>query len=345
MNDTLLRHWHMLREIPRFPRRITTATLRERLRNAGYDATLRTIQRDLIKLSGPLPLLADNAKPQGWSWEANAQQMDLPTLEPQAALVFHLAEKYLRSMLPASTLDYLAPWFRTAGGVLDNQGNGLSEWRKKIRVLAPGQPLQPPVLDAGVQELVTQALLQNTCISIMYRPRGGKAGKEYVVNPLGLVVRDQTIYLVCTLWDYPDIKQLVLNRMHSATLLDKPAKQLKGFDLDEYIATGEFGWPTESGKTIQLVAEFSREAAVSIIERPMEKNQKVEDVDEKTVRLTATVPDTRELRSWLLGFGIQVEVIAPEGLRGEIRDAVLDLTRRYQYSGAKRRPRSLGLCE
>lgn len=329
MNDTLLRHWHMLREIPRFPRRIDTTTLRERLRNAGYEATLRTIQRDLIKLSGPLPLLADNAKPQGWSWEANAQQMDLPTLEPQAALVFHLAERYLRPLLPASTLEYLSPWFRTASGVLDNQGNGLSEWRKKVRVLAPGQPLQPPVLDAGAQEVVTQALLQNRRMSVTYRPRNGKAGKDYVVNPLGLVVRDQTLYLVCTLWDYQDIKQLVLNRMHSAELMDESAKLLKGFNLDDYIAEGEFGVPAVSGKKIRLVAEFSRGAAITIIERPMDKNQKVEDIDENTVRLTATVPDTSELRSWLLGFGNKVEVIEPEHLRSEIGQIVAELGRRY----------------
>lgn len=332
MNDTLLRHWRMLREIPRFPRKIDAATLEKRLENAGYTMSRRTIERDLVKLSRSLPLLADDAKPQGWSWRADAQQLDVPTLEPQAALVFHLAEKYLRPLLPASTLDYLSPWFRTASGVLDNQGNGLSEWRKKVRVLAPGQPLQPPVLDAAVQEVVTQALLQNLRISTKYRPRNGKEDKDYVVNPLGLVVRDQALYLVGTLWDYPDIKQLVLNRMHSATLQDESAKRLKGFNLDDYIASGEFGWPAESGKTINLVAEFSRDAAVTIIERPMEKNQKVEDVDGKTVRLTATVPDTRELRSWLLGFGNQVEVVAPESLRGEMRGAILALAKRYRRS-------------
>jgi hypothetical protein len=150
MNDTLLRHWHMLREVPRHPRRISTAELKRRLAAAGYETTLRTIQRDLLKLSSALPLLADDARPQGWSWEANAPQLDLPMLEPQAALVFHLAERYLQPMLPASTLDYLSPWFRAAAGVLDNQGNGLSAWRKKVRVLAPGQPRLPPVIDSEV---------------------------------------------------------------------------------------------------------------------------------------------------------------------------------------------------
>jgi predicted DNA-binding transcriptional regulator YafY len=330
MNDTLLRHWRMLREIPRYPRRISTAELKQRLATAGFETTQRTIQRDLVKLSGALPLLSDDSKPQGWSWEAHAPQMDLPTLEPQAALVFHLAERYLQPLLPASTLDYLSPWFRTASGVLDNQGNGLSAWRKKVRVLAPGQPMQPPVIDSEVQSVVTQALLLNRRIAVTYRPRGAKEYKDYEASPLGMVVRDQVIYLVCTLREYQDVKQLVLSRMHSARLLDTPARGLEGFDLDQYIAQGEFGIPLETGKTLKLVADFDRPVATGFIERPLDANQVIEDVDEKTVRLTATVLDTREIRRWLLEFGARAEVIEPESLRDEMKAVIDGMSRRYE---------------
>ena len=288
MNDTLLRHWRMLREIPRHPRKISTVELKQRLSAAGYETTLRTIQRDLIKLSGALPLLGDETSPQGWSWEAHAPQMDFPTLEPQAALVFHLAERYLQTLLPASTLDYLSPWFRTATGVLDNQGNGLSAWRNKVRVIAPGQPLLPPIIDSEVQSVVTQALLTNRRLDVTYRPRSSTEDKSYEANPLGLVVRDQVIYLVCTLRDYDDIMQLVLTRMVSAKLLETSARKVEGFDLDQYINQGSFDWPLETGRTLKLVADFDRPVARLFIERPLEENQVIEDIDEKTVRLTAT---------------------------------------------------------
>ena len=330
MNDALLRHWCMLREVPRHPRKISTSDLKQRLAAAGFETTLRTIQRDLIKLSGALPLRADDAKPQGWSWETHAPQLDLPTLEPQAALVFHLAERYLQPLLPASTLDYLSPWFRTASGVLDNQGNGLSAWRKKIRVLAPGQPMQPPEIDSEIQAVVTQALLLNRRIAVTYRRRNSKVDKEYEASPLGLVVRDQVIYLVCTLREYQDVKQLVLGRMKSAQLLDTPAKDLDGFDLDQYIAEGEFGMPLETGKTIKLVVDFDRPVAITFIERPLEANQKVQEIDEKTIRLTATVPDTKELRRWLLEFGARAEVIGPEALRNEMKAVIEGMTTRYK---------------
>ncbi|WNV04017.1 WYL domain-containing protein [Candidatus Methylospira mobilis] len=328
-NDTLLRHWRMLREIPRYPRRISTAEIKERLLAAGFDTTLRTIQRDLLKLSGSLPLLGDDSKPQGWSWQADATQLDLPTLEPQAALVFHLAERYLQPLLPASTLDYLSPWFRTAVGVLDNQGTELSAWRTKIRVLPSGQPMLPPVIDREVQSAVTQALLLNKRIAVTYRPRDAVEDKNYEVNPLGIVVRDQVIYLVCTLREYNDIKQLVLNRMRSAQLLNIPARKLKGFDLEQYISQGEFGFPLETGRIITLVADFDRAAANGFIERPLAANQVTENIDEKTVRLTATVPDTNELRRWLLGFGAHAVVLAPATLKADIMNTISDMHQRY----------------
>lgn len=64
--ETLLRQWAMLRFIPRHPRRIDTGRLRAELQKQGYEITLRTIQRDLNKLSAVLPLVCDQSKPQGW---------------------------------------------------------------------------------------------------------------------------------------------------------------------------------------------------------------------------------------------------------------------------------------
>lgn len=328
-NDTLLRQWRMLREIPRYPRRISTADIRARLLAAGFESTLRTIQRDLIKLSSSLPLIGDDSKPQGWSWQADAAQLDLPTLEPQAALVFHLAERYLQPLLPASTLEYLSPWFRTAMGVLDKQGTDLSTWRSKVRVLALGQPTLPPCIDRDIQSVVTQALLQSKRIAVTYRSRDAIADKTYEVSPLAMVVRDQIIYLVCTLREYSDVKQLVLSRMRSAQILEKPARESENFDIDRYISHGAFGFPLELGRTITLVADFRRTVANGFLERPLDVSQITEDIGENTVRLTVTVPDTAELRRWLLGFGAQAVVLSPATLRDEMKKLISEMHHRY----------------
>ena len=49
-NDTLLRQWHMLRMIPRYPLKITTKQLLDKLTRESYNVSKRTVERDLQTL-------------------------------------------------------------------------------------------------------------------------------------------------------------------------------------------------------------------------------------------------------------------------------------------------------
>ena len=75
MADNFLRYLMLLREIPRAPKRVDTATLARRLEERGIGVTRRTLQRDLERLSATFPLACDDAtKPYGWSWvDGNAR--------------------------------------------------------------------------------------------------------------------------------------------------------------------------------------------------------------------------------------------------------------------------------
>lgn len=57
MSNTAVRYLTMLRMVPRFPKSITTTELAERLEDHGFSVTMRSIQRDLEKLSTDFPLL------------------------------------------------------------------------------------------------------------------------------------------------------------------------------------------------------------------------------------------------------------------------------------------------
>lgn len=318
MSATLPRIMAMLRHIPRYPRRIDTTTLQQRLSSAGYAISQRSIQRDLNDLCRILPLMSDNARPQGWSWQADAEQFHLPFLEPQAALTFHLVQRYLHTLLPESTLAYLAPWFRTATNVLEASNNGMTHWPDKVRVLPRGLRLQSPQIDPEVHATLYDALLDERQVMIRYQQRHAAAPKEYLVHPLGVVTRDTVIYLVCTMWNFTDVRQLALHRMRSATVLEDASRRPEGFSLDNYIAAGAFGYP-ESGETVRLDAVFSVEAAAHLAESPLSDDQQISPDGEGFVRVSATVLDTKELRWWLLGFGDQVTVVGPAPLCERMR--------------------------
>jgi predicted DNA-binding transcriptional regulator YafY len=323
----------MLRHVPRYPRKIDTTTLQQRLSSAGYEISQRSIQRDLNELCLILPLTSDNARPQGWSWQADAEQFHLPFLEPQAALAFHLIERYLQTLMPESTLDYLNPWFRTAANVLESSNSGMTHWPDKVRVLPRGLRLQSPPIDPDVQGALYGALLNERQVRIRYLQRHLTEPKDYLVHPLGVVTRDTVIYLVCTMWNFTDVRQLALHRMQSVTVLDEPSHRPEGFSLDDYIAAGAFGFP-ESAQAILLDAIFTIEAAAHLAESPLSDDQRITPHGDGLVRVSATVLDTKELRWWLLGFGDQVTVTGPAALRERIRATASAMAASYGVATA-----------
>ncbi|MGA2261654.1 MAG: WYL domain-containing protein [Acidobacteriota bacterium] len=149
------------------------------------------------------------------------------------------------------------------------------------------------------------------------------------MNPLGLVLRDQVIYLVCTIWNYEDVRQLVLHRIREATMIEEPAVRPKGFSLDAYIGGGAFGYPVSAGP-IRLRVIFDQGAAMHLHETPLSKDQTLTVEKDGRELLEATVQDTAELRWWLLGFGSGAEVLEPKALRDEFQSIAKDMANLYK---------------
>lgn len=324
--STLLRQWALLQAIPRH-RDITVNELHEAVREAGFDTTKRTIERDMLELETNFPLLPNKkSRPYGWRWDPVFKVMDIPGMDPATALSFKLVEQYLERLMPRSTLDHLEPHFERARDVLDKTKGPLKSWAEKVRVIPRGQRLQEPALKDGVLESVYQALLEERQFKVRYRTKPGEV-KEYVVHPLGLVLRDQVAYLVCTLFSYGDVLQLVLHRVLEAELLEEAAERPEGFSLDAYIQANHFDYP--EGDQIRLEVLFEAAQARHLAETRLSDDQRLESAPDGRVRVTATVPDTHQLRWWLLGFGDRVEVVGPAALRTEFARIAENLVGRY----------------
>lgn len=317
-NDTQLRQWAMLKRIPQHPRLITARELTERLASEGFEVGKRTVERDLLSLSGIFPLISnDRSRPYGWSWSKDAEAFALPTMSPLQALTLELAHDHLAALLPASLLDTLAPYFKCAEGVLSS-GDGvkkLANWRKKVAIVFAGQPLIPPNYPEEIIEAVHSALLTNQQLEISYTSREHGETKTYPAHPLGIVQRGAVTYLIATLYDYTNILLLAVHRIQAAKVLDQPSNTPEGFDLKHYISQGALGF--EENGLIKLVVRFTLPAAEHLWETPLSLDQQIAPDQSGWVRLQATVPDTAQLRWWLKGFGQEVEVLEPISIREE----------------------------
>lgn len=318
--QSLLRQWHMLRMVPRAPAKVSAKELCERLCAADFRVTKRTVERDLKELSDVFPIVVDSRdKPFGWSWLREASSFDLPGLTVPEALTLTLVEQHLRHHLPPITVDALQPHFRSAARTLSAVEDSAPSraWLDKVRSVPPQQPLLPARMDEECQRQVYLALMQDRQLKLHYRKRDAEAPTVYAcVHPLAVVQRGGLIYLACMFDRYDDVRTIALHRVQEAQVLYEPARSKPGFDIDAYIASGQFG--VIAGDPINLRASFTRAAGEHLFETPLCADQVLTSDATGRLHLAATVPHTRALVWWLLGFGDGVVIQEPAGLRAEV---------------------------
>ena len=318
-SDTMLRYLAMLPLIPVHPSTISAAQLKQKLRaqNAEFEVNIRSVQRDLEKLSLILPLSSESrGRASLWFWSDQNEFLQIPAMNNATALAFVLAAEHLTPLMPPATLRLLDAYFRHAAKVL--RTTKLGKWREKIRIITRGPELLPPPIKPKVQEVVYLALLEGRQFEADYQSRAGTAGKRQTLNPLGIVIRAGVTYLVATAWEYADLRHFALHRMRRAALLDKPAATPAGFDLAMHIENdNRFAYPRSGGR-IKLRALFAEGAAAHLRESKLSADQKAVVQEDGRVLIEANVADTAELRWWLLGFGAGVEVLGPAGVAGGV---------------------------
>jgi predicted DNA-binding transcriptional regulator YafY len=169
--------------------------------------------------------------------------------------------------------------------------------------------------------VVYDALMRDRQFKLSYKKRDAKGAVIYEsVHPLAIIQRGPLIYLVCLFAVYDDVRTLAMHRVQSAEMLYLAGRKKADFSIDHYIESGNLG--VRSGDPIELKVVFARRAGEHLYETALAKNQRLVELDDGRLELTATVPNTKELQWWLLGMGDGVEVLAPAALRDQIKGIV-----------------------
>ncbi|MBS1996994.1 MAG: WYL domain-containing protein [Cyanobacteria bacterium SZAS LIN-2] len=330
MSDTIFRHLTTLTLIPGRPGKISARQLHARLKQHGFDTHVRSIERDLHKLSTIFPLVSDEAHPAGWSWRDSGPHMAFPSMSLNAALTYQLLERYLTPLLPRGMLKDLKPQFDMATRVLSDLGAApVGQWSKKIAAISLNQQLLPPLVDDRVREIVYEALFKNVRFAAHYHAREAEDAKRYTFGPLGLVYREGVLYLVATAFDYTDARQYALHRMSRAELLDEPVRHPKGFDFACYVRE-EKGFDYPTGRKIRLELIISDWLVRHLSESRLSEDQEIVPLrGGKHARVTATIMETEQLEWWLRSLGLFVEVRKPASLRTRIEQNAKALVATY----------------
>ena len=313
IRDTMMRHWQLMQLLPRHPASVTSKLIHERVADAGYQVTRRTIERDLQGLiEAGFPVVSDTSQePYLWSWDARTPTFTLPTPSVSDALLLAMVKDYVGPMLPPQMLDALRPYLDRAVQVLDSakSHNTLAGWRDKVHAVLPTQALIAPDVDPEVHRVVSDALMQEMQLEITYDSMSGKKGQTMTVHPHAIIHRGQMTYVIGTCWNYTDMRHLALHRIKKATnTLISMVKQAD-FNLPAYLAQGhgDFG----DGTMRDLDIRVSPGLGEYLAECKLTTDQVLAKVDEPEgwYRLQARLRDTPQLRWWLLSQGGELVVL------------------------------------
>ena len=329
MPDPTLRQITMLGLVPRRPPGRTTHEFQTALSERDFEVDLRTIQRDLDRLSARFPLTYDESRHRRWYWAPHSAALSLTGHDLFSALTWQLIERHLKPILPRTLQREAEPQFESARGFLESADAGkYRRWTQRVRILSRAMHLQSPEIESEVIDAVYQGLLESRQVRVHYRSRGQDEARWLTVHPLAMVARDAVYYLLVTVQGYTDIRQLVLHRMERAELLSERVREPEAFDLDEYIDQGGFSY--SRGRRIGLVLRFDNYAGQHVIETPLSSDQIHRELNDGRIEIRADVMDSEQLRWWLMGFGSGVEVVKPAALRRYMRDDARALVELYK---------------
>ncbi len=268
--------------------------------------TERSIYRDIISLSEMnIPIYYDN----GYKL---ASDNFLPPLN------FSIEEyQLLKTALESSPLlktDKYQEVYRT---LLPKIENCLSDQVQKEKRYAP-KTTRIDINDSSEDDssvqfygLIEKAISLQQAIKLKYKSI--KSGEtERTVEPYFIIFRGSAFYFVGLCHRKNEYRTFRMDRIIDVTLTDSDFIKSDEITAESYF---DGSWSIFSGDPIDVVALFRGEAARVVLASTHHHDEKIEQLENDIVKYSVTTKGIEEIQRWLIGFGEQVEVVAPQELK------------------------------
>lgn len=193
--------------------------------------------------------------------------------------------------------------------------------RERVRIVPDGVGRLRTKISTEVLSSVMDALAGDQKIWVEYRSAKGNVS-NLELNPLGLVAKDGTLYLLAVkgLSDGPI--HYALQRIRSATVRPLPAQGRAAFKLDEYIrSTHQLSHALDQNlEAVKVKLKVHPGWLYHFEERPLSENQEIQRATQsgEWSTVTAVIPLSMLLTPFILSYGPGVMVIEPVSLRAKV---------------------------
>jgi predicted DNA-binding transcriptional regulator YafY len=279
----------------------------------------RTIYRDLQALEEmAVPVWEDQGR-YGIDRESYLSTIRL-NLNEAVALFF--AARLLAHHSDEHNPNVVSALNKLAAGLPDST---ISTHMARVAEVIRARPLRADYV--RVLDTVTRAWADRRKVTIRYRSASGEL-TERVICPYFLEVSrsEPASYVIA----HDDLRSALrtfkIERIAAAELLDDTYAIPEDFDPYAHLASA---WGVMDEVEVEVRLRFSPAAAPRVRESVWHHSQRLEDTLDGGCDLSMRVGGIREVRAWVLGWGADVEVLAPPALRDDVHDHARRMVERY----------------
>jgi predicted DNA-binding transcriptional regulator YafY len=317
----VLRAIKLLTLIERHPNGLRVTDMAERL-----NAPPRAVYRDLQVLADlPVPLYVDkNGRESFWKIDPDYRTKLSVPFNLSELLSLYLAQESMRPLDGTVFSDSLQSLFEKVWAVLPKP-----LFRQMVELrgsFVSGIPAQKNYGDYREFIKVAQEALEGRrVLQLLYHPRD-QAPSERRVSPYALHLHNGSLYVIGYCHTRKAIRTFVVDRMQKIKLTNDVFAMPPGFSLESYLRHS-FGMFTE--ELVRVKVRFHKSLTRVLLERrwhPSQKNKKLKD---GSLELAFEVAGTKEIKTWIMGFGSLANVLEPASLVKEIKADLEKALRSY----------------
>lgn len=318
----LVRQWKILRLLESSRNGYTIHELAD-----TSEVSEKTIRRDLKVLQTTFRIsehFIDGTK--RWRMAPLAEQLGFQLTE---LLAMHLSQQFLEPLAGTPLWHGSRSAYRKVKEALGERGQQYVE-KLSAGLLATTAGRSNYEEHGELIDELMIAIEDRKVVLIVYQSMQSTEPVEQEVYPLGLVYHRGRLYLIAWSSRRKEVRNYKVDRISDVDVQNLRPRVPENFDLNEWLSQCFGVWRSGSDDLQTIRVHFSRDAARYIQESTWHNSQRLHPQQDGSVIAEFCLPDTQEIKRWIMSFGPGATVLEPSTLRTEIKDELCSMLKNLE---------------
>ncbi|MBT4140262.1 MAG: transcriptional regulator [Candidatus Latescibacteria bacterium] len=279
-----------------------------------YDVTQRTISRDLDDLSeAGFPIYPDRRGNKNY-WHLEPYKQMPPLNFPIEEII---ALTFIEGMIsPLEGPSFKEEFKKTVNRIRTTLPKKAREFLERAgAAYYPHVRRQKSQTSPEIFEIANKAIADKKICRVTYHAFSTGQTKTYPICPLRFLYYHNGLYLLCLLPGKDSLLTLAAERIQDLEISSEAFEIPSGLSVEDKVGQA-FGIIFED--PIDVKIRFSASQVPYIRERIWHPSQEIEELDTGDIVLSFQAGGFFEIKSWIMSYGAQAEVLEPENLRTEV---------------------------